>query len=240
MKNKICIVTGGTGWFGRSIVNALAASGAKIYVPARNLGKFNKIFDNSQTSDYFALNKIFSFECDITDPSSVNEFIEKVSALNNGRIDILINCAGGIQPEIKVEDLTLEKFNVEWNMNFITAFNFSVGCLKYMKINNYGRIVSIGSMASLQTTAGRFAYSAAKTAVINLMDTISEENKEKNIRCNTIIPSIIDTPDNREWGSEEDIRKWVKPDEISGIIMDLVSDKYSSVRQSLIKVFGNF
>ena len=72
------------------------------------------------------------------------------------------------------------------------------------------------------------------------MNTISLEFREKNIRCNTIIPSTIDTPANREWGSEEEIKNWVKPEDIAGIIFDLASDKYKSVRESIIKVYGSF
>jgi NAD(P)-dependent dehydrogenase (short-subunit alcohol dehydrogenase family) len=72
------------------------------------------------------------------------------------------------------------------------------------------------------------------------MNTISSEFKDKNIRCNTIIPGTIDTPANREWGSEEDIKNWVKPEDIADIIFDLISDKYKSVRESLIKIYGSY
>ncbi len=61
-----------------------------------------------------------------------------------------------------------------------------------------------------------------------------------NIRCNTIIPSIIDTPANREWGTPDEIEKWVKTEDVAKIIYDFVSDEYSGVRNSNIKVYGSY
>ena len=109
-----------------------------------------------------------------------------------------------------------------------------------MKKNNYGRIISIGAIAGIEPSPNRFSYSFAKAGVINLMDTVSEEMKNLNIRCNTIIPGIMDTPANREWGSADDIKKWVKPEDIAEIVYNFLSTEFSSVRSSQIKVYGAY
>ena len=156
-----------------------------------------------------------------------------------GCIDFLINTVGGISPVSEVSEIKTDDLERMINLNFKTAFYFSREVLKIMKAENYGRIISVGAMAGLEATPGRFSYSFSKAGVISLMDTISEENKEFNIRCNTIIPSVIDTPANREWGSAEEIKKWVKPGDIANIVCRLLSDEFSSVRSSIIKVYGS-
>lgn len=238
---RVAIVTGGTGALGRVVVNKLASEGLTVYVPSLTLDEFNKVFDNSRGStDEFKLRKIFSFVCNATDENSVRDFVETVSLQEKGRVDYLINTVGGIGPAVNVVDLESADLDKMIDLNFKSTFYFTREVLKKMIVNKFGRIISTGAIAGLNTTPGRFSYSFSKSGVINLMDTVSEEMKEHNIRCNTIIPGIIDTPANREWGTEEDSKKWVKPEEIADIIYSFLSDEFSSVRNTRIKVFGDF
>lgn len=241
MNDKVAIVTGGTGALGRKIVNKLTDEGVKVYIPALSLEEFNSVFDNSSenNSDEFKLRKIFSFVCNATDESSVTEFVKNVKIQENGKIDYLVNTVGGITKSEEIVDLSSDNLNHMIDLNLKSTFYFSRESLKCMKERSFGRIVSIGAMAALEVTPGRFSYSFSKAGVINLMDTISEEMKSFNIRSNTVIPGIIDTPANREWGSEEDIKKWVSADEISMIVYRLLSDEFSNVRNSYIKVYGS-
>jgi NAD(P)-dependent dehydrogenase (short-subunit alcohol dehydrogenase family) len=240
-EKKIAIVTGGTGALGRHIVNKLAREGVKVYVPAITMEEFNSVFDRSQSSDEAPdIKSIFSFICNATDESSVVEFVDSVSKLENGRIDYLINTVGGIHSIVEIADMETSLLNKMLDLNFMSAFYFSREVLKRMKEKAYGRIISIGAIAALDPSPGVFAYSMAKAGVINLMDTIAEENKDSGIRANTIIPSILDTPANREWGSEEDIKTWVKPESIAEIVYALLQDGFSEVRQSTIKVYGRY
>jgi NAD(P)-dependent dehydrogenase (short-subunit alcohol dehydrogenase family) len=241
MIEKVAIVTGGTGALGRYIVNKFADENIKVFVPSLSLEKFNEVFDKSrETSEKFRLRKIYSFICDANDEKSVSDFVENVASIGNGKIDFLINTVGGYHPPKNIDEMKTDFLNKYLNINFISTFRFSRNVLRIMKQNEYGRIISIGAMAGTETSPGRFAYAVSKSAVINLMNTISSEFKDKNIRCNTIIPGTIDTPANREWGSEEDIKNWVKPEDIADIIFDLISDKYKSVRESLIKIYGSY
>jgi len=239
--DKVAIVTGGTGALGRHVVEKLAREGLKVYVPSMTLSEFNFVFDRSQDidNDDFKLKRIFSFVCDATDENSVKEFIENVSIQEKGNITYLINTVGGICANENVVNLSTETLDKMISMNLKSVFYFTRESLKVMKNKNYGRIISIGAIAGLEPTPGRFAYSFSKSGVTNLMDTVSEEMKQFNIRCNTIIPGVIDTPANRKWGSQEDVMKWVRPEELAKIIYNFISDDFSSVRQSHIKVYGS-
>ena len=242
MSYRSAIVTGGTGALGRYIVNKLATEGIRVYVPVKSVEQFNELFDNSRdkSSEYFSLRKIFCFVCDATDENSVKEFVNNVSVHEKGKIDYLINTVGGISNSAAIEDLSSEELKKMLDLNLMSTFYFTRETIKVMKKNDYGRIISVSAIAGLEPTPGRFAYSLAKAGVINLMETVNLEMKDFNIRCNTIIPGIIDTPSNREWGSPEEIKKWVKPKEISEIIYNLISEVFSSVRGSHIKVYGAY
>jgi 2-dehydro-3-deoxy-D-gluconate 5-dehydrogenase len=235
---KIIIVTGGTGNLGRVIVKYLANFGHKIYVPARNLENFNKIFDNSQTSDEFKLSRIYSLECNASDLKSVREFISSVVRIENHKLDVLINTVGGIHTPVNITDSDDNVFDDIINLNLRSAYYFSKEASKIMKKNFYGRIISISSLASLKVSPKLFYYSMTKNAINSLMNTMSAELKEFNIKCNTIIPGTIDTPPNREWGKVDDIKKWVTPESIAKIIQNLISDDFDDVHSSEIKVLG--
>ena len=237
---KIAIVTGGTGALGRHVVDRLASEGVKVYVPAISMEDFNSVFDRSQSSDKPEIKSIFSFVCNATDESSVVEFVDSVSKLENGQIDYLINTVGGIHGKMTIDEMDTKTLDSMYDFNFKSTFYFSREVLKRMKEKNYGRIISIGAIAALEPSPGVFAYSMSKAGVINLMNTIAEENKGTDIRANTVIPSILDTPANREWGSDDDIRTWVKPEKVADIIWTLLQDSFSDVRQSMVKVYGKY
>lgn len=238
--NKVIIVTGGTGNLGRVIVDYLSETGNKIYVPAQNIDKFRNIFDKSQKDNNYRLNKVFGFECDASKSDSVKEFINSVSKLENGKIDCLINTIGGIHKSVNIVDSDENVLDTMIDLNFRSTYYFSKETAKVMKANKYGRIISISSLASLKIPKGLYYYGFTKTAVNQLMDTISEELKQFNVRCNTIIPGTIDTPSNREWGSEEDIKKWISPIQIAKVIHHLISEDFDSIHSSDIKILGNY
>jgi NAD(P)-dependent dehydrogenase (short-subunit alcohol dehydrogenase family) len=229
MNDKIVIITGGTGALGRHVVNKYAASGWKVYIPVSSLKKFMTVFDNSQDEDSnFALRKIYAFECDVLNEESVVEFVQKVAALEKGKIDVLVNTVGGYRPPVKTNKITTGGFDELFNLNFKTTFWFSREVLNVMLNNKSGRIVSIAAKPGLEPTAEILPYSVSKSAVINLMETINKEFSKENIKCYSIVPTVIDTPSNREWGSEADIKKWVKPEDMADVIYNL-NDKQPTV-----------
>ena len=238
-KEKTAIVTGGTGELGRVIVNRFAEEGMKVYVPAHSIDKFRELFDSSKSEDAkeFKLRKIYGLQCDAMNEESVIEFITDVLKAE-GKIDYLINTVGGFHKKTNIVDMDSGLVDKMLNLNFKTAFNFCKNVLKGMIELNSGRIVAIGAMPALEISAGRLAYSVSKSAVLNLIQTISEETKEKNITANVIVPSIIDTAPNRESMPKADFGKWVKPEDIAETVLFLVSDKASSYRGSVIKMYG--
>jgi NAD(P)-dependent dehydrogenase (short-subunit alcohol dehydrogenase family) len=237
-KDKIAIVTGGTGALGRVIVEKLSAKGVILYLPVQSVEHFKRVFDSStETDGSFVLRKIYALPCDASNEIEVKEFVEDV-VNQAGRVDYLVNTVGGFHPKRNVVDTDSELLMKQLKLNLITTFYFSQNCLKNMIVNNFGRIISIGAKPAIETTAGKFAYSFAKAGVVNLMQTIAEECKEQNITTAAIIPSVIDTPANRESMQNQDFSKWVKPEDIAAMILHLLSDEAGSQRGNVIKMYG--
>ena len=238
-QNKIAIITGGTGALGSVIVNRFAEERMKIYVPTLSIENFKSTFDNSQDtgSTEFKLRKIYGLHCDAGSEESVKNFIDDVFK-REGRIDYLINTVGGYHPKKNIVDMDSELVEKMMKLNFYSAFYFSKYSLKFMVENNYGRIAAIGAIPAVELSSRKFAYSISKSNVINLMETIALENKDKNITANAIIPGIIDTKANRESIPNADYNKWVKPEEIAETILYLLSDNAKSFRGNIIKMYG--
>jgi len=238
-KNKIAIVTGGTGALGRVIVNRLAEAGMKVYVPVRSINEFNAIFDDSQRDieDFKGLLRRYALAFDATNEEEVKEFCDNV-VKQEKTIDFLVNTVGGYHPKRNVLDTDKELIDKQLIMNFYTTFFFTKYSLGYFKANNFGRVVSIGAKPAIETTAGKFAYSFSKAGVVNLMQTLAEEHKSDNITFNSIIPSVIDTPANRENMQNQDFSTWVTPEEIAETCLFLLGDGARSFRGNVVKMFG--
>jgi NAD(P)-dependent dehydrogenase (short-subunit alcohol dehydrogenase family) len=237
-KDKIAIVTGGTEALGRVIVKKIVEAGMKVYLPVQSIEHFKTVFDNSgEKEEGFSLRKIYALPCNASNEFEAKGFVEDTIKLA-GRVDYLINTIGGYHPKRMVADTDSELLNKQLKLNFFSTFYFTHASLKNMVVNNYGRIVSIGAKPAMETTAGKFAYSFTKSGVVNLMQTIAEELKEYNITTAAIIPSVIDTPANRESMQNQDFTKWVTPEEIAETIMFLLSDSAKGLRGNVIKMYG--
>ncbi len=236
-KDKVAIVTGGTGALGRVIVNHFAVMGMKVYVPVRSMTEFMRVFEQSAETEFKGLPKRYGVPCDASNETEVREFCENV-VKQEKRIDFLVNTVGGYHPKKMIMDTDKELIDNQLLLNFYTTFYFTKHSLSFFKANNFGRVVSVGAKPAIETTAGKFAYSFSKAGVINLMQTLAEEHKEDNITFNAIIPSVIDTPANRESMQNQDFSKWVSPQEIAETCLFLLGDGAKSFRGNVIKMYG--
>ena len=107
-----------------------------------------------------------------------------------------------------------------------------------MMVRQYGKIINVSARAGLKGIAGMSAYSTAKAGVRILTESIAEEVKDKKINVNAIMPSIIDTPTNRQAMPNEDHSLWVKPHQIAQVVGFLISEQASIINGATIPVYG--
>ena len=150
------------------------------------------------------------------DISSFKETEDVVIEINKAHqhIDCLINCAGGFDMGKNIEDNHYQ-WEKMYTVNFITCLNVCKAVIPLMKQRQSGSIINFGSKAAIDGFANAAPYLVSKSAVHALTKIVAIETKDDNIRCNAILPGIIDTPANRDAMPDEDFAQWETPNDIA-------------------------
>ena len=155
-----------------------------------------------------------------------------------GQINALAAIAGGFHMGETVHGLPADKWDLMMDLNARTLLNTTAAVVPGMIDNNSGKIVTIGANAARQGMANMGAYIAAKGAVIRLTETMSAELRSKGVNVNCVMPSIIDTPENRGAMPDADPNAWVSPEQLANVILFLCSEEASAVHGACIPVVG--
>jgi len=110
--------------------------------------------------------------------------------------------------------------------------------LPLIRKSGSGCIVGIGSRAAVEPGAKVGAYSASKAAMVSLVRTVAEENKDVGITANVILPGTIDTPANRKEMPDADFTKWVQPAKLAALVVFLASDAGKDINGAVIPMYG--
>lgn len=205
------IVAGGLGILGRAVVARLVASGHAVAVVD---------FANGSLDGVEVIGG-----CDLADESAVSAaYAQAAQAL--GGIDGLVNVAGGFVWEL-VDGGSLESFDRMYRMNLRTAVASSRAVLPHLKAG--GAIVNVGAAAVAAPGAGMASYAASKAGVAAFTESLAEELKNRGIRVNAVLPTIIDTPANRADMPDADMSGWVKPTSAASVIAFLLSEEAGSI-----------
>ncbi len=232
LKNRVAIITGGTGALGKAAVSAFLEEGAKVictYVIDEELKSSSSLMQKYESDLVFV-------RADVTIEKQVAETAHQ--ALQGfGRIDILVTIVGGFT-YAKTADTDEQTWDRMMSMNLKSTFLCAKAVLPQMIKQNYGKIINISTRPALKGSAGIGAYSASKAGVLNLTETIADEVQDYDINVNAILPSTIDTPANRKSMPDSDFSTWVKPGEIARVIVFLASDDSKPISGAGIPVYG--
>jgi len=156
-----------------------------------------------------------------------------------GRLDILAHTVGGFAGGHSIaatDDATFERM---FDLNLYSTFYLLRAAVPVMRQGGNGRIVAIGSRAALEPGVGVGAYSASKAAMVSLIRTVAQENKDAGMTANAILPGTMDTPANRKFMPDADPSKWVRPAAIASLIVWLAGDAGKDVNGAVIPVYGS-
>ena len=231
--DPVVLITGATGDFGPYVARAFAAAGARLAPTARKLEQAQALAAELGLGDDRAL----PYSVDVTQAASVAAWVAAVMA-KWGRIDVLVNIAGGYKPGKPVAEMEEGELDFMFNLNARSAFITCRAVIPHMLAQGGGRIINIGAKPGLLAGRKSTAYAVSKAAVLRLTEALSAEVREHNINVNAVIPSTIDTPGNREAQPNADPSKWVKPEELAAVIVFLASDAASAIHGAQIPVYG--
>lgn len=226
---RTAIVTGGTGGLGSAVVARLLVGGWRVVVP----WVVERELERVERHEGLELVK-----ADLFEQASVDEVIEAATADGAPPLRGLVNLVGGFAMGTRVHETPIEEFETQFRLNLRPAYLMTQASVPHMLEHGGGSIVCVGTRAALQPFKGAAGYISSKAAVIAFSGAVAVEYKDDGIRCNTILPSVIDTPGNRASMPDADFDRWVKPAEIAGVIAHLLSDDSSPVSGAAIPVYG--
>lgn len=187
LKGKTVLFTGAGGGIGSTVATGLALAGAHVALCDINMESLLKVKEDIETQGA----KASCFTLDITDMSSITQCVKDVASIT-GNIDILVNCAG-INRREGLVDVTEETYNRIMDINLKGVFFVSKAVAPYMKEQNKGSIINIGSHNTGWLLGGCSVYGATKSGVWSLTKSMSVEWAKYNIRANCVSPGHIKT-----------------------------------------------
>lgn len=227
---KIAVVTGATGNLGFAVTKKFIEEGYKVIGTA---------IPNDNTSMPFPEESFEKATVDLLNEAEAEQFIAGIIS-KHGTIDAAVLTVGGFAMG-SIAETSAKDILKQYQLNFETAYHVARPAFVQMLKQNSGRIFIIGSRPGLAAwhSQNMTAYGLAKSLVVRLTELMNLEAKGKNVVASVVIPSTIDTPQNRKAMPDADFSNWVKPEDIANVIYYHCTDEANALRETVIKVYHN-
>jgi NAD(P)-dependent dehydrogenase (short-subunit alcohol dehydrogenase family) len=225
---RTVMVTGAAGNLGRAVATAFADLGANLALVNLHRERLEQTFgEETDRRLLLPANLLAQPDVDAAVSKAIGRF---------GRIDVLCNLAGGFRMGEPVHETSDETWNFLFDVNARTVLHTARAVVPRMLAAGGGKIVNVAAYAAQRGVEGMGAYAASKSAVIRLTESMAAELREKNINVNCVLPTIIDTPENRAAMPRADPRRWIAPQDLAGVIMFLASDGARAMHGAAVPV----
>jgi len=230
MADPVVVITGASGNLGRALAATFASRNAQLALVDRQRDRLDALYGAEDA-------RRLHVAADLMNADAV-EAAAKAAMDRFGRIDVLCNIAGGFRMGPPVHETPDADWNFLFDLNARTILHAARAFVPRMLAGGGGRIVNVGAFAAQKGSAGMGAYIAAKSAVIRLTESMSAELRDSNVNVNCVLPTIIDTPENRKAMPAADPSKWVAPEDLASVIAFLASDAARAIHGAAIPVTG--
>ena len=228
--NKTVLITGASGNLGQAVAQTFARLGANLVLVDLDRERLEKAFGAEDAQRLHA-------PANLLDSDQVGAVAAKAMERFSG-IDVLCNIAGGFRMGQPVHATSDQDWNFLFDINARSLLNAVRAVVPQMLANGGGKIVNVAANTAQKGVARMGAYCASKDVVIRLTESMAAELRDNNINVNCVMPSIIDTPENRAAMPNADASRWVSPDALADVIAFLASDGARAVHGAAIPVTG--
>lgn len=231
LKDRVVVVTGAAGNLGAACARELRTTGAQLVLMDHSAQRLGGLFPELG-APHVLLNGV-----DLADAHAAQAAARAVLE-RFGRVDALVHTVGGFaggKPVWQTDDAEWQRMltlNLRTTVNAVRAF------VPGMVARGSGRVVAVGARPGVQGMANFAAYSASKAALLRMVETLAAELKESGVTANSVLPSILDTPQNRAAMPDADFSRWVAPEQVARAVAFLLSDAGRDISGAAIPVYG--
>jgi NAD(P)-dependent dehydrogenase (short-subunit alcohol dehydrogenase family) len=223
---RSALITGGTGGLGAAVVSTFVTNGWRVVTPVRP-GTEGKL-----PSD------VTGIAADLSDPADVETAVAAAAGDAGAPLRAVINLIGAYGGGGLIHETPVDDFEDLLRRNLRPTYLVTAAALPHLVAAGGGSVVCVSSRAALTPFPGAVGYVTAKAAVLAFANTVAVEYRTQGVRCNTVLPSVIDTPTNRVQQPTADPSRWVRPAEIARVIHFLASDDSAPTSGAAIPVYG--
>ncbi|GAB4441867.1 MAG: SDR family NAD(P)-dependent oxidoreductase [Anaerolineae bacterium] len=231
MENKVTIISGASGGLGGTVSRAFYEAGATLVLLGSQLAGVQDVAAS------LGQERTLPLAANLSNPAGAEEVVRAALA-QFGRVDILLNLAGGFGGGKPVSESAEDDLNRMLDINLRTAYNLGRAAVKPMLAQKWGRIINVGSRDALHGRPNYSAYAISKAGVLRLTESMAAEVQDYGITVNAIVPGTIDTEANRKNSPDADFSKWVKPAEIAATLLFLASEGAAAINGAAIPLYG--
>lgn len=222
------LVTGGAGGLGGAVVAAFVEAGWRVVVPGRE----------ARPGSEPAADGVVRLVADLSDPAGAARAVEAAAGEPAAPLRAVVNLVGGYASGGLVHETPVEDFERMLTVNLRPTYLVTQAALPHLVAAGGGAVVCVSARAAVAPFPGAAGYVTAKAAVLAFANAVAVEYRSRNVRCNTVLPSVIDTPANRLAQPDADHSRWVAPDEIAPVIRFLASAESAPTSGATVPVYG--
>jgi NAD(P)-dependent dehydrogenase (short-subunit alcohol dehydrogenase family) len=210
MVDRTALVTGAAGALGSAVTRTFLDQGWRVVAPVRRTAGLHP--------------RAEPVVADLTDPAAVARAVSAATGEPSLPLRAVVNLAGGFAGSGRLHELPVTELDAMLASNLRTTWLVTAAALPHLVAAGGGAVVCVSARAAVAPFAGAPGYVTAKAAVLALANTVAVEYAREGVRCNTVLPGVIDTPANRAAQPDADHSRWVSPDRIARVIHFLAGD----------------
>jgi NAD(P)-dependent dehydrogenase (short-subunit alcohol dehydrogenase family) len=227
--SQSALITGGTGGLGAAVVSSFLEAGWHVVVPWVAEQELERVEQHE---------RLTLIQADLFDPDSVETVVSAAVGPPETPLKAVVNLVGGYSAPGRVHEAPFEDFRRQLALNLEPTYLVVSASIPHLISSGGGAIVCVSARPALEPFSGAAGYITAKAGVLAFARAVAAEYKHDRVRCNAILPSVIDTPGNRASQPDADFSKWVTPEEIAGVVRFLCSDESAPISGAAVPVYG--